>query len=160
DDFELSPDGQWVAYEKEGQIYRVPIMPDRVRTEIDKGQAPLIKAWGTNRAPVWSPDSKKIAFSSDRGDHSFIVVYDNDTQRITYIAPGVDRDANPVWSLDGKQVAFTRRPGLAFGQQQGTAMGNAGGAGNAGQRGGGQRGGGQRGDAGVSRGEARPGLTN
>jgi dipeptidyl-peptidase 4 len=159
DDFELSPDGQWVAFEKDGQIYRVPVQPDRGKSETDKGQAPLVKAWGTNRGPVWSPDGRKIAFTSDRGDHSFIVVYDSETQRITYMAPGVDRDTNPVWSLDGKQIAFMRRPGLPFGQQQGTAMGNAA---PAGQRGGGPRGGGgQRGGGGGgARGEGRPGLTN
>jgi dipeptidyl aminopeptidase/acylaminoacyl peptidase len=166
DDFQLSPDGQWVAYEKDGQIYRVPMQLDRAKSDVDKGQTPLVKAWGTNRGPLWSPDGKKLAFTSDRGDHSFIVVYDSDTQKITYIAPGVDRDGNPSWSLDSKQIAFIRRPGLPFGQQQGTAMGNAapnGGVpgqrgGGGGQRGQGQRGGG--GDAGAQRGEGRPGLTN
>jgi dipeptidyl aminopeptidase/acylaminoacyl peptidase len=55
---------------------------------------------------VWSPDGSRIAFVSNRGTHSFVGVVEGD--RIHYLAPSVDRDANPVWSPDGRKVAFLR----------------------------------------------------
>ena len=78
---------------------------------------PFIKAWGTNTAPRWSPDGRKIAFVSNRVDHSFIGIYDVATRSVKYMAPGVDRDTSPTWSPDSRRIAFIRRPGLPFGQQ-------------------------------------------
>ena len=64
---------------------------------------------------------------SDRGDHSFIGVYDTDSPRITYLGPGVDRDTSPTWSPGGSTIAFIRRPGLPFGARadRGDASGDA-----------------------------------
>src|SRR5213075_2285070 len=62
-------------------------------------------------------DGSKLAFVSDRTDHSLIAIYDSKTRKVHYLAPSVDRDASPTWSNDGKRIAFIRRPGLPFGQQ-------------------------------------------
>jgi dipeptidyl aminopeptidase/acylaminoacyl peptidase len=115
---ELSPDGRFVLYVKDGQIYRARVTPGAAANAIDKGEKPFINEWGRNSGPKWSPDSSKIVFSSNRTDHSFIGVYDMKTQKVLYLAPSVDRDTNPTWSPDGKSVAFLRRPGLPFGQQE------------------------------------------
>src|SRR4029434_2794864 len=64
--------------------------------------------------PRWSPDGKRIAFRSNRKDHSFVAVLELATKEITYLAPTTDRDAGPVWSPDSKQVAFIRQPGVEF----------------------------------------------
>ena len=72
--------------------------------------APLIQ----NRGGVsiddlhWSPDGTKLGFVSDRGNHSYIEVYDFATKAVTYMDPSVDHDSSPVWSGDGKQIAFIR----------------------------------------------------
>ena len=108
----LSPDGEWVAYAKDGAIYRAPVNPGIVTTEPDR---PLFSVFGSQGNPVWSPDSRKLAFVSDRGDHSYIGIYDTDSPGITYLGPAVDRDTSPTWSADGTRVAFIRRPGLPFG---------------------------------------------
>jgi dipeptidyl aminopeptidase/acylaminoacyl peptidase len=114
----LSPDGKWVVFAKDGQIYGVAVQPALKKTSstTDEELKPLFRTWGTNSNPRWSPDSKKIAFVSDRQDHSFIGVYDLASRKITYLAPSVDRDTNPAWSGDGKRIAFIRRPGSAFAQ--------------------------------------------
>lgn len=111
----LSPDGRWVVFMKEGEVFRAPVNPGADPLAADRS-GPLFRVWGQPRGPVWSPDGRRIAFVTERETHSFVGVYDVQAHRVTYLAPGVDRDANPAWSPDGTRVAFTRRPGRAFGQ--------------------------------------------
>jgi dipeptidyl aminopeptidase/acylaminoacyl peptidase len=119
----LSPDGASVAFSKQGQIYRVLLS----QTQPVKVDQPMIKEWGRNTTPRWSPDGARLAFVSARENHSYVVVYDMKTRRVTYLAPGVDFDASPTWSPDGKRVAFIRRPGTPFGQQAQGGVGGIGG---------------------------------
>lgn len=116
-DAALSPDGKWVLYGKDGQIYRAPVNPGLANADALDRAPPLFLAYGDNRNPVWSPDSRRIAFVSDRNDHSFIGIYGTENPRVRYLTPRVDRDQAPVWSPDGRRVAFIRRPGLAFGER-------------------------------------------
>jgi dipeptidyl aminopeptidase/acylaminoacyl peptidase len=67
---------------------------------------------GTNVQQRWSADGGKLAFTSDRGDHSFIGIYDVLTKAIRFVAPTVDSDSTPAWSEDGKRLAFIRRPAM------------------------------------------------
>ena len=68
-------------------------------------------ARGESGSPEWSPDGSKLAFVSNRGDHSFIGVYTNESSPIVYLAPSTSRDSSPRWSPDGKRITFVRRPG-------------------------------------------------
>jgi dipeptidyl aminopeptidase/acylaminoacyl peptidase len=175
----LSPDGRNVLFAKDGQIYRyeVRLKPDTTGTAVapirssvtsGSGRLPFVKAWGTNGTPVWSPDSTKFAFVSDRVDHSLVGVYDMRTRAITFLGPSVDHDTSPTWSPDGTRIAFIRRPGTPFGLQ---AHQGAGSIGNpdgpaynplAAVRGGGRGGRGQgrggRGGDDAQRDDKRPGL--
>jgi len=52
----------------------------------------------------------KLAFVSNRQDHSLIGVYDFAGHSLHYLDPSVDLDQSPVWSPDGTQIAFIRIP--------------------------------------------------
>jgi len=109
----LSPDGRWILVTKDDLIYRVPL-----RDPSAAGQAPepelLFKAAGRNGRPVWSPEQTRVAFVSNREEHSFVGVYDFARKKLTWLAPSVDRDSEPAWSPDGRSVAFFRRPGAQY----------------------------------------------
>jgi dipeptidyl-peptidase 4 len=123
---QLAPDGSAVLYVKNNQIHRAPVNAAAPAMPVDRGERPYIVAWGSNSNPVWSPDSRRIAFVSDRVDHSYVAVYDIAGHKITYLAPGVDRDTNPTWAPDSRRIAFLRRPGLPFGQQGQAGIGGVG----------------------------------
>lgn len=109
----LAPDGLSAILVKDGLLYSVPLAPrsDPVQAPAPE---PLFRAAGRNGSPRFSPDGRRVAFVSERGDHSFVGVFDLARRRITWIAPSVDRDGEPRWSADGKRIAFIRRPGLTF----------------------------------------------
>ena len=70
----------------------------------------LIHDRGKCSSLVWSPDGRKLAFVSARGDHSFIGVYDMGRQNVTWMSPSVDTDDAPTWSPDSSEVAYIRAP--------------------------------------------------
>jgi len=150
----LSPDGRWVLFVKDSQIYRARVTPVAGENAMDKGETPFIREWGQQTNPRWSPDGSRIAFVSTRTDHSFIGMYDVRNRSVTFVAPSVDFDGAPAWSADGKQLVFVRRPGLAFGQQAAIAGATNGGAAGRGGRGNG--GGGGAGRAGAPADTTRP----
>jgi dipeptidyl aminopeptidase/acylaminoacyl peptidase len=105
EDIQISPDGQFAVWATKKQLWIAPVsgaLPAHQITDIR----------GNNASPKWSPNGRLIAFVSDRGDHSFITIYDVGGDSVRYVAPSVDRDVAPRWSPDGKQIAFLRLPGI------------------------------------------------
>ena len=99
----VAPKSDWVAFTKAGQVWAASVT--------GPGEAkPLFKARGGAGDLVWSPDGGRLAFSSNRGDHAFVGVYDVAGKKITWLAPSFDRAGSPAWSADGLKIAFLRIP--------------------------------------------------
>ena len=100
----ISPKADRVALVRGGQVWTVPL-------DGSKPVAQLFFARGESGELAWSPAGDRLAFTSDRGDHSFIAIYSSDSEPIRYLAPATARDFSPRWSPDGRRVAFVRLPG-------------------------------------------------
>ncbi|HEY0243208.1 MAG TPA: hypothetical protein VGC52_11160, partial [Gemmatimonadaceae bacterium] len=59
--------------------------------------------------PSWSPDSRRIAFQSDRDGEMEIYVMNADGSNQMRLTRNATEDAYPSWSPDGKRIAFHRR---------------------------------------------------
>jgi dipeptidyl aminopeptidase/acylaminoacyl peptidase len=104
DDPVVSPRGDRVVFTRAGQLWVVPI----------DGSSPakqLFYARGANGSATWSPDGSRLAFVSDRGDHSLVGVYADDSTPVRWMAPSTSHDGSPQWSPDGKSIAFARTRG-------------------------------------------------
>ena len=107
EDLQISPDGKNVVWPAKKHLWIAPIDGKKKAEQLEE-------VAGDNDTPRWSPDGKRMAFRSNRKDHSFIAMLELATKKITYLAPTTSRDAGPVWSPDSKQVAFIRQPGVEF----------------------------------------------
>jgi dipeptidyl aminopeptidase/acylaminoacyl peptidase len=108
EDIQISPNGEFAVWSAKKQIWIAPISGNGDRKAEAKA---LTFARGNNSQPKWSPDGKKIAFVSDRGDHSFVIIYEFGRNTLRYVSPSADRDLYPRWSPDGSQLAFVRLVG-------------------------------------------------
>ena len=100
----VSPDGKLVAYVAKGQVWTLRLGEGEPKPE------QLMQTRGSARNLRWSPDGARLAFVSDREDHSFIAVYSLATKTISYLDPSTDRDESPVWSPDSTRIAYLRIP--------------------------------------------------
>ena len=105
EDLQISPDGKNVVWSAKKHLWIGPIDGKKKPDQLDE-------LLGESDTPRWSLDGKRIAFRSNRKDHSYIAVVELASKKIMYLAPTTNRDAGPVWSPDGKQVVFIRQPGL------------------------------------------------
>jgi dipeptidyl aminopeptidase/acylaminoacyl peptidase len=96
----FNPAGDQIIYLRDGKFWTAPAIGGKERK--------LFEIRGTVNSPQWSPDGAELAFVSNRGDHSFIGIYDTRSNHIRFKSPSVDRDVAPRWSPDGKRIAFIR----------------------------------------------------
>jgi len=59
--------------------------------------------------PAWSPDGKRIAFTSLRNQIPAIYVFNLDTNTFEELSQSSKPDKQPVWSPSGTQIAFVRQ---------------------------------------------------
>jgi dipeptidyl aminopeptidase/acylaminoacyl peptidase len=100
----VSPDGKTAAYTLRGQLWSI-----RLDDATAKPQQ-LLQTRGSAENLRWSPDGARLAFVSNRDDHSFIAVYTVASGAVTYLDPSTDLDSSPTWSPDSAHIAFTRIP--------------------------------------------------
>jgi dipeptidyl aminopeptidase/acylaminoacyl peptidase len=108
-DPQISPDGKSVAY----VVGTVDKDANRTNNDIwlvpADGSAPsemIIGGPKQESHPRWSPDSKQIAFESNRSGASQIYLYDVATKAVTPLTQISSEASQAVWSPDGKQIAF------------------------------------------------------
>jgi dipeptidyl aminopeptidase/acylaminoacyl peptidase len=102
----LSSKGK-LAYVKDGQIWTAPL--PHSGNAAGKAER-LFFDRGKDGALRWSPDGTRLAFVSNRGDHSFVGVYMTPGQPLLYLSPSTSFDGHPIWSPDGGSIAFMRQP--------------------------------------------------
>ncbi|HET9401595.1 MAG TPA: S41 family peptidase [Candidatus Acidoferrales bacterium] len=97
----LSPDGKKIAFTARGQIFAASAK--------DGGDAVRVTHTSNSEDDVvWSPDSKKIVYVSDRDGATHLFQYDfvkNEETQLTKASAG---DSYPQFSTDGKTLAFIR----------------------------------------------------
>ena len=71
-------------------------------------EAPRLLAEGSSidRQPVYSPDGKRILFSSNRGGNLDLWTIDRGTGAIRQVTDDPAQDWDPAWTPDGKQVLW------------------------------------------------------
>jgi WD40-like Beta Propeller Repeat len=70
--------------------------------------AQLTNSDGSDLAPAWSPDRRRIAFQSNRDGNWEIYVMNADGGGVRRLTDDDAEDGEPSWSPDGKRVAFVR----------------------------------------------------
>jgi dipeptidyl aminopeptidase/acylaminoacyl peptidase len=105
-----SPDGHWLAVtaEASGVDFNTYIVPAK------GGKAICLSADGrpiNAKDAAWSPDSKRLAFSSDVHGQFDIGIYDLAGKTITWLTSGKDQKQYPAWSPDGRRLAYVLNRG-------------------------------------------------
>ncbi len=107
-DPQISPDGRTVAFSVQSVDVAANRKPVQIWTVPLEGGAPRqITQDGNNQRPRWSPDSKHLAYISDRDGSSQIWMMDPDggnAKQITHFAAEAD---GVTYSPDGKNLLFT-----------------------------------------------------
>ncbi|MFL5612030.1 MAG: DPP IV N-terminal domain-containing protein [Gemmatimonadaceae bacterium] len=97
----VSPDGKKLAFLGHGEVFvaRADSGGDALRvTRTPAAESEL----------TWAPDSRRLAYTSNRDGAWHLYVYDIGKADETQITRGERSDVNPRWSPDGSQIAFLR----------------------------------------------------
>ena len=100
-ELELSPDGKKVAFIVRGEVFAASAK--------DGGDAAHISRTPESESQiVWSPDSRKLVYASDRDSTPHLFIYDFGTESESRLTAANDTDHSPRFSPDGKSLGFIR----------------------------------------------------
>ena len=99
-----SPDGRWLAVtaEASGVDFNTYIVPAR------GGDPVCLSVDGrpiNAKDACWSPDSRRLAFSSDVRGQFDVGIYELGRKSITWLTSGEGQKQYPAWSPDGRRLA-------------------------------------------------------
>lgn len=99
-DAKISPDGKQIVFTYKGDIFTVPVAGgDAVR---------ITSQTSYETAPIWSPDSKTLAFCSDRyGNFDIFTVDANKPGQWTRLTYNSASETPQTFTPDGKSVLFS-----------------------------------------------------
>jgi imidazolonepropionase-like amidohydrolase/Tol biopolymer transport system component len=102
---DISPDGRTLVFDILGDIYTMPI---------DGGRAtPLTRGMAMDAQPRFSPDGKKIVFTSDRDGGWNVWTMSLDKRDTTQVSRGkTNMYESPDWTPDGKYILVSRNTKL------------------------------------------------
>ena len=107
-----SPDGRYITYTRYamqkysgfGKLLNPNLYLYDVRSKREK----LLSSFhGQNSSATWTPDGKKIAFTSNKSGDPDIYLYDLDSKEVTPIVQKMGVDVEPSFSPDGKKMVFS-----------------------------------------------------
>ena len=104
---DVSPDGQWLAFDSQGSFEPLDIFI--IRTD-GSDRIQLTSDIVMDRRPRWSPDGIRIAFQSDRGGSTEIWTVNPDGSQFEQVSYTGD-SIYPIWSPDGSQLAYSYNVG-------------------------------------------------
>lgn len=98
-DVRISPDGKTIAFEYKGDIWTVPVKGGAA------SRLTTLDSYESN--PIWSPDSKNIAFASDRHGNFDIFVVAATGGPATRLTRNSASEIPESFTPDGKEILFS-----------------------------------------------------
>lgn len=99
DQMAVSPDGQKLAVIARGELFAVNAKDGGVAQRITE-------SLGAERQPSWSPDSRRILYTTERGTERWLAEYDVAAGRETLLTR-TGQAVAPVYAPDGKSAVYT-----------------------------------------------------
>jgi len=102
----LSPNGRQIVFEALNQLWLM---------EIGGKPRPLTSDRYYKEDPAWSPDGKRVAYSSDKSGIENIYILDVSSGAEKLVTSSTNRaNVGPAWSPDGKKLAFQDQAGATY----------------------------------------------